>query len=69
MFKAKLQEKICGDQFRDEAHQLSYAMGLLAAEAYEMVSPLCQNGEIKTISDLLQCLDAAYEDPDRKGTA
>ena len=69
MFKAKLQEKIRGDQFRDEEHQLSYAMGLLAAEAYDMVSPLRQNGEIKTISDLLQCLDAAYEDPDRKGTA
>ena len=71
VFKAKLQEKIRGDQatFRDEEHQLSYAMGFLAVEAYEMVSPLRQNGEIKTVSDLLQCLDAAYEDPDRKGTA
>ena len=53
VFKAKLQEKIRGDQFRDEEHQLSYAMGLLAAEAYDMVSPLRQNGEIETISDLL----------------
>ena len=34
-----------------------------------MVSPLRQNGEIKAISDLHQCLDTAYEDPDRKGTA
>ena len=71
VFKAKLQEKIRGDQatFRDEEHQLSCAMGFLAVEAYEMVSPLRRNGGIGTVSDLLQCLDAAYEDPDRKGTA
>ena len=43
-------------------------MGFLAAEASEMVSPLRQNREIKTVSDQLRCLDAAFEDPDRKGT-
>ena len=68
VFKAKRQEKTHRYQatFRDEEHQLSYTMGFLAAEAYEIVSPLRQNREIKTVSDLHKCLDVAYEDPDRK---
>ena len=71
VFHAKLKEKLLGDahRFRDAAHQLSYAMGVLVEEAYEISRPLRACGDIGSIEALLKHLDATYEDPDRKGTA
>ena len=71
VFRAKLEEKLLGDahRFRDAVHQLSYAMGFLAEEAYEISRPLRASGDIGSVEALLKHLDAKYEDPDRKGTA
>ena len=70
-FRAKLKEKLRGDarKFRDDEHQLSYAMGFLEDEAYEVALPLRENRAVRTVDELLAFLDATYEDPDRKGTA
>ena len=71
VFGAKLEEKLLGEahRFRDAAHQLSYAMGFLAEETYEISRPLHASGDIGSFEALLKHLDATYEDPDRKGTA
>jgi hypothetical protein len=68
-FKAKLRAKLTGDSrlFRDEAHQVTYAVGFLTDEAYETVRPLVD--EIRTVAELMSHLDATYEDPDQQGTA
>ena len=70
VFRTKLEEKLLGDahHFRNAAHQLSYAMGFLAEEAYEISHPLRASGDIGSVEALLKHLDATYEDPDRKGT-
>ena len=70
-FKAKLWEKLQGDDahFRDEAHKVSYTMGLLKGQAYEQVSPLRLSGGITTVQELMTFLDACFEDPNPKGTA
>ena len=71
VFRDKLEEKLLGDahRFRDAAHQLSYTMGFLAEEAYEISRPLWASSDIGSVEALLKHLDATYEDPDRKGTA
>ena len=68
VFRAKLEEKLLGVTyyFREAAYQLSYAMGFLAEEAYEISHPLCASGDIDSVEVLLKRLDVTYEDPDRK---
>ena len=71
VFHAKLEEKLLGaaHRFRDAAHQLSYAMGFLVEEAYEISCPLYASGDICSVEALLKHLDTTHEDPDRKSTA
>ena len=71
IFRAKLEGKLLGDshKFRNAAHQQSYAMGFLAGDAHEMTHTLRLHGEISTVKKLLECPNAACEDPDWKGTA
>ena len=68
-FKAKLGAKLSGDGhlFRNEVHQVTYALGFITEEAYETVRPLV--GEIQTVAELLSHMDATYEDPNQQGTA
>lgn len=44
-------------------------MGFLAKEAYEIATPLSENGDIGTADALSVYLEATYVDLDRKGTA
>ena len=70
-FKSKLNEKLRADahRFWDEDHRLAYAVGLLTEEAVKMVRPLREGGHLASVTELLSCLDATFEDPDRRGTA
>ena len=62
-FRAKL-KKLRGDgnRFRDDDHRLGYAMGLLECDAYAIAHPLCKNGTIRTVDELVPVvsLDFGY---------
>ena len=64
-------EKLRGDgaKFRDEDHRLGYAMGFLEGDVYAIAHPMYESGALQSVAELIDFLDATYDDPDRKGTA
>ena len=72
-FRSKMITKLNGDAhlFDDEQHKLQYIVSFLKDHAYKIVKPYVKDDKVdlETVAEIWEVLDAAYDDPDRKGTA
>ena len=48
---------------------MAYALGFLTGDAYKAASPLVDDEQITTLEELLDHLDATFEDPNPTATA